>query len=74
MLGVGACVCLLGLTLSLFPTDDAKGLPLWTYELALIGGTVGFVVLPLIFRLFRKPSWQTEPEVGAPRTPDVAEV
>ncbi len=74
VLGVGACVCLLGLTLSLFPTDDAKGLPLWTYELALIGGTVGFVVLPLIFRLFRKPSWQTEPEVGAARTPDVAEV
>jgi amino acid transporter len=74
VLGVGACVCLLGLTLSLFPTDDAEGLPLWAYELALIGGTVGFAVLPLVFRMFRKPSWQTEPEVDAAHTPEAAEV
>ena len=35
--GAGALVCLFGITLSLFPTSDAKGLPVWAYELALIG-------------------------------------
>jgi amino acid transporter len=55
--GVGTVVCLFGLTLSLFPTDDAKDLPLWFYELALIGGTAVFVSIPLVLRPFRRPSW-----------------
>jgi amino acid transporter len=58
--GVGGLVCLLGLGLSLVPTDDAAGLPLWLYELVLIAATVGFAGLPFLFHPFRKPSWQED--------------
>jgi amino acid transporter len=64
--GVGGLVCLLGVLLSLFPTDDAKGMPVWLYEIVLLGGTLGFAVLPFVFYLFRKPSWKTEPAATAP--------
>ncbi|HVE29135.1 MAG TPA: hypothetical protein VNC80_03625 [Mycobacteriales bacterium] len=64
--GVGGLVCLLGVLLSLFPTDDAKGMPVWLYELVLLGGTLGFAVLPFVFYLFRKPSWRTEPVAPEP--------
>ena len=64
--GVGGLVCLLGVLLSLFPTDDAKGMPIWLYELVLLGGTLGFAVLPFVFYLFRKPSWRTEPVAPEP--------
>ena len=64
--GVGGLVCLLGVLLSLFPTDDAKGMPVWLYELVLLGGTLGFAVLPFVFYLFRKPSWRTEPVASEP--------
>lgn len=55
--GTGTLVCLFGITLSLFPTSDAKSLPVWAYELALIAGTVGFIVVPFVLRPFRRPSW-----------------
>lgn len=64
--GVGTVVCLFGLTLSLFPTDDAKDLPLWFYELALIGGTAVFVSIPLVLRLFRRPSWSIHAHATEP--------
>jgi amino acid transporter len=58
--GTGGLVCLLGLGLSLIPTDEAAGLPLWLYELVLIAATVGFAGLPFLFHPFRKPSWQED--------------
>jgi glutamate:GABA antiporter len=66
VVGVGGLVCLLGILLSLFPTDDAKGMPVWAYELVLLGGSLGFAVLPFVFYLFRKPSWRTERADAAP--------
>jgi amino acid transporter len=68
--GTGAAVCLFGITLSLFPTSDAKGLPLWAYELALIGGTAGFIVVPIALRPFRRPSWSAQ--VAAPELDDTS--
>ncbi|MGX7681798.1 APC family permease [Jatrophihabitans sp. DSM 45814] len=60
--GAGGLVCLFGITLSLFPTSDAKGLPLWAYEAALIGGTAVFVSVPVALKLFRRPSWSIPSE------------
>ena len=65
--GIGGVVCLFGITLSLFPTSDAKSLPVWAYELALIGGTALFVCTPLILRLFRRDSWQQDPDYDPAR-------
>jgi amino acid transporter len=55
--GAGMAVCLFGIILSLFPTSDAKGLPVWAYEVALIAGTVLFIVAPIAIRPFRCESW-----------------
>jgi amino acid transporter len=67
--GAGLIVCVFGLVLSLFPTDDADGLPLWVYEVTLIAGTAAFVAVPLLLSPFRKPSWKVEsaplPEAAA---------
>jgi amino acid transporter len=67
--GVGGLVCLFGLGLSLFPTSDAKGMPLWAYEAALIGGTAAFVAIPLLLRPFRRPSWLIEAAPPAAAVP-----
>jgi amino acid transporter len=58
--GAGMAVCLFGITLSLFPTSDAKGLPVWVYEIALIAGTVIFIAVPVAVRPFRRESWNYE--------------
>jgi glutamate:GABA antiporter len=68
--GAGAVVCLFGITLSLFPTSNAQGLPLWAYELALIGGTAGFIFVPIALRPFRRPSWSAQ--AGAAEIDDSA--
>jgi glutamate:GABA antiporter len=58
--GAGLLVCGFGLTLSLFPTASANGLPLWVYEATLIGGTAAFVAVPLLLSPFRRPSWRVD--------------
>jgi glutamate:GABA antiporter len=73
--GAGGLVCLFGLVLSLFPTSAAKGLPLWAYELALIGGTIGFVCVPFVLAPFRRAGWQLphpEPEPLPALVPEAA--
>ncbi len=55
--GVGMLVCVIGLLIGFFPTSEANGLPTWIYVLVLIVGTAGFVCMPFIFWIFRKPSW-----------------
>ncbi len=64
--GAGGLVCLFGITLSLFPTSTAQGLPLWAYEAALIGGTVVFVCVPLALIPLRSDSWKTHETPPAP--------
>lgn len=60
--GVGILVCLTGILISFFPTIEAAGMPAWIYVAVLFLGTAGFVTMPFVFWIFRKPSWKTEPD------------
>ena len=62
---VGMLVCLSGIVISLFPTEEATGMPTWVYALIVVGGTATFLAMPFVFWIFRKPSWKTE-EAGDP--------
>ncbi|GAA4172315.1 amino acid permease [Gryllotalpicola koreensis] len=66
----GGAVCLFGLLLSLFPTSNASGIPLWAYEVALVGGTVVFTALPLALRALRRKSWTVAADAAVLRSVD----
>lgn len=56
--GVGLMVCIVGVLISLSPTDEASGMSTGLYITVLALGTVAFVAMPFIFWIFRKPSWK----------------
>lgn len=68
-MGMGILVCIFGLLVSFTPTSEATGMSTGVYILVLAIGTIGFAVMPFLFWIFRKPSWQTEPTPG-PDEPD----
>ena len=63
--GAGLLVCVTGLLISLFPTEEATGMstPVYVTLLVLITGV--FVASPFIFWIFKKPSWVTDPTPSA---------
>lgn len=57
--GVGLMVCIIGVLISLSPTDEAVGMSSAVYVTVLVLGTAVFVAMPFAFWIFRKPSWKT---------------
>ncbi len=71
VIGVGLLVCLLGLIVSMIPTEEATGMSTGAYVAVVVIGTGAFLAMPFLFWLFRKPSWKVESEVDAlADTPD----
>jgi amino acid transporter len=58
--GVGFVVALVGIAISLFPTDEATNMSDKFYIAFLTAGVVGFLSIPFIVRLFRRPTWVSD--------------
>lgn len=66
--GVGLLVCIIGVLISLSPTDEAAGMSTVYYVAVLALGTAAFVAMPFVFWIFRKPAWKAN---AAPLDVDV---
>lgn len=62
IIGIGCITSLGALLVSLFPTEEAAGMPPALYVGIVVAGTAVFAGMPFVFWLFRKPSWKTEQE------------
>ncbi len=59
---VGLLVCLAGIAVSLFPTEEAGSMSTAVYMSVVVLGTLVFLAMPFVFWIFKKPSWKTEDE------------
>lgn len=57
---IGIIVCIIGAVISLFPTSEAEGMSTPMYVLLVGLGSLVMAAMPLVFWLFRKPSWKVE--------------
>ena len=59
---IGLLVCLAGIAVSLFPTEEAGSMSTIVYVSVVVLGTLVFLAMPFVFWIFKKPSWKTEDE------------